>query len=124
MIALVDFSNKTNFKISEKFFSEIISKYLSNLKKTGKFQISLSLVSDRKIQKLNQKYLKRNHPTDVLSFSTEFPKIKTAFQYLGEIVIAYPYIKKQANEQSHSIKKELEILTIHGLNHLLGKHHA
>jgi len=114
----LDFTNQTNLKINQSYFQRLIKQYLIKLGKSPNYQLSLSIVSDAEIQKLNQKYLKRNCLTDVLSFSTNFPQIKKA-QYLGEIIIAYPYVKKQAAEQGHSLKAELKILTIHGLKHLL-----
>ncbi|TSC96374.1 MAG: putative rRNA maturation factor, partial [Parcubacteria group bacterium Athens1014_10] len=46
-----------------------------------------------------------------------------SFEDVKEIIICYPQAKRQAKEKKHSIKKEIEILLIHGLLHLLGYDH-
>jgi probable rRNA maturation factor len=40
--------------------------------------------------------------------------------HLGEVIISYPQAVIQAEEQHHSIKKEIATLIIHGVLHLLG----
>jgi len=43
--------------------------------------------------------------------------------HLGEVIISYPQAVIQAEEHHHSIKREIAILTIHGVLHLLGYEH-
>jgi len=54
----------------------------------------------------------------VLSFSPE-----TRGEGLGELVVCVPVLKRQAAEQGHSFKKELDTMLIHGFLHLLGYDH-
>lgn len=124
MKLIIDFANKTSCPIRAPFFRKIMFDHLKNLQKKGNFQVSLSLVSSDEIRFLNKKYRQKDHVTDVLSFSTDVPQIKASPKYLGQIVIAYHQAKNQAEKTGHSTKKELKILTTHGLNHLLGKHHG
>ena len=42
---------------------------------------------------------------------------------IGEVIISYPQAKKQAREHGHKVKKEVAILIIHGVLHLLGYDH-
>lgn len=44
--------------------------------------------------------------------------------YLGDIIIAYPYAARQAAEYQNSIAAELRLLTVHGVLHLLGYDHG
>ena len=44
-------------------------------------------------------------------------------KHLGEVIISYPQAVIQAQERNHSIKRELAILVIHGVLHLLGYDH-
>jgi len=86
-------------------------------------EIVLAFVSDREIKKLNQKFLKKDEATDVLSFPLNEKKADGAF-YLGGIIISVPRAFDQSSGASHSLEKELETLTIHGFLHLLGFEHA
>ncbi|GAI17313.1 unnamed protein product, partial [marine sediment metagenome] len=77
-------------------------------------------------------YLGRDEPTDVLAFSaieeigTDFPPFvmpPDGVLHLSEVIISYPQAVTQAEEHQHSIKKEIAILIIHGILHLLGYEH-
>lgn len=86
-------------------------------------QITLVFVDTKRIKKLNLKYLKKNSPTDVLSFPIE-EKTPDGKFYLGDIVISVPQAFNQCFSQKHGLEKELELLTIHGFLHLLGLGHS
>jgi len=111
---MIEINNLTKNKISKKVIEEFLGRLL---KKLGiKDDVSLVFISAKRIKELNKTYLKRNRVTDVLSFPGEK-------NFLGEIVISLSQAKKQAQEQKHSLEKELKILIIHGLLHLLGFNH-
>ncbi len=44
-------------------------------------------------------------------------------EHLGEVIISYPQAVIQAEEHRHSVEREIAILIIHGLLHLLGYEH-
>lgn len=108
---MIEINNLTKIKVPisriKKFTQQILK--ILKIKKT----ISLAFVSSAEIKKLNKIYLRKNEVTDVLSFAGEK-------ESLGEIVISLPQAKKQAKRARHSLEKEIRILTIHGLLHLLG----
>lgn len=88
-------------------------------------ELSLVLVNDKQMLKLNQQYRKRDGATDVLAFAMqegEFAGISP--QLLGDVVISVETAKAQAEEQRHSLMRELQILLIHGVLHLLGYDHT
>lgn len=85
-------------------------------------QISVFLVDDAQIQKLNKKYLKRDYPTDVLSFGAEH-KLSNKDEYFGEIFVSTQTAKKQAKEYGNTYEEEISELVAHGVLHLLGVHH-
>jgi probable rRNA maturation factor len=43
--------------------------------------------------------------------------------HLGEVIISYPQTKRQAEEQRHSLERELALMVAHGVLHLLGYDH-
>ena len=85
-------------------------------------EINLILVDDEEISTLNKQYRDIDAPTDVLSFSMNEKGPDGKF-YLGDIVISIPKALKQSIDKNHSLEKELKLLVIHGLLHLLGYEH-
>ena len=49
---------------------------------------------------------------------------ETGKVYIGDIVISYPVAEKQSEELGHRVNEEIDLLTIHGVLHLLGYDHA
>ena len=85
-------------------------------------EVSLAFVGERAIQTLNRRFMKKDRPTDVLSFPLGEKGPDGKF-YLGDIVIAVPVAFRQARAKGHSLDRELRLLAIHGFLHLLGYDH-
>lgn len=82
--------------------------------------ISIALVSDAHIRRLNRDYRSTDAVTDVLSFPFE-PAGRD--DHLGDIVIALGRAARQARAAGHPPRTELRILALHGLLHLIGYDH-
>ncbi|RBW70510.1 rRNA maturation RNase YbeY [Bacillus taeanensis] len=93
-------------------------------------EVSLTFVTDERIQEINREYRDKDQPTDVISFALEeqgedemmivgadMPRI------LGDIIISIPRIQEQADAYNHSFERELGFLAVHGFLHLLGYDH-
>ena len=88
---------------------------------SAKGDVSIAVVSDRRMRALNRQFRGKDTTTDVLSFpATHMPGFST---FLGDIVIAISVATRQAREAGHSVSTELKILALHGLLHLLGYDH-
>jgi len=93
-------------------------------------EMGLVITGQHKIRELNKTYRGIDRPTDVLSFpmqegeDTDFTSPPDGIVYLGDVVISYPQAQQQAKERRHSVKKEMAVLTIHGILHLLGYDHT
>jgi len=90
--------------------------------------VSVALVSDAAVRRLNRRYRRQDAATDVLSF----PAVTDGHAdsvgasppvFLGDIVIARGVARRQARLARHSEDTELRILALHGLLHLLGYDH-
>ena len=113
-------------KISRSKWQRWLKKIEQTLKIKKPLEISLAIVGDSAIKKLNKIYRAKNQVTDILSFGEIDSKVKTggpADNYLGEIIICYPQALKQARLAGNSLDSELELLLIHGFLHLLGHDH-
>jgi probable rRNA maturation factor len=87
-------------------------------------EISILLVDDEQIREVNRTYLKRDRPTNVISFAMaegEFGHINP--QTLGDIIISVETAFRDASEGNIDFMDEIEFLLIHGLLHLLGYNH-
>jgi probable rRNA maturation factor len=90
--------------------------------------LTLLLADDDALQQMNRDYLGIDAPTDVLSFPTGDPLPGTEGldldRYLGDIAISVPQAASQAAAAGHGLEDELQLLTVHGVLHLLGHDHA
>lgn len=81
--------------------------------------ITIGIVGDRTMQRLNSAYRGKQKTTDVLSFC--YNKTKTSLE--GDIIISLPQARRQARVIGHTISEELFFLFVHGLLHLFGYDH-
>lgn len=109
-------------RISLKKFKELLERLNKNYQ-LGNPEVNLVFVDTKTIRRLNRKFLKKDAPTDVLSFPLGESGADGKF-YLGDIVISVPQAFKQSSSKKHSLEKELKLLTIHGFLHLLGYDHS
>jgi len=87
---------------------------------TKKFEIAVVMADDAFVQDLNNRYRGKNKPTNVLSFpNDDFP----ADQNLGDIILAFETVEREANEQQKTFRNHAAHLLIHGFLHLLGYDH-
>jgi probable rRNA maturation factor len=85
-------------------------------------ELSLALIGNAEMRRLNARYRSKDYPTDVLSFPVEGPVGATA-PLLGDVIISVEKAAQQAKERRHSLEREMELLLIHGIVHLLGYDH-
>lgn len=113
---MVEINNQTRSKIDINKIEFIANKFIAS-SRYKKASVSVAFVGDETMRKMNRDYRGFNKPTDVLSFSEE---IESRKEFLGEIIIDYAQIKRQAKEFSDSVEEELIFIFVHGLYHLLG----
>jgi probable rRNA maturation factor len=101
-------------------FNELVKKIIRAEKASG--IIDVSLVNDEQIKVLNQKYRKKNRPTDVLAFPYGKSEGKNAI--IGDVIISLPTARRNARRFGVGPKTELKRLIIHGTLHVLGYDHG
>jgi probable rRNA maturation factor len=106
--------------VESKLLSKIAHRALEVLG-LSKVELSIVLVSDAQIKRLNKLYRNKDKPTDVLSFP--IGEKVNGWLILGDIVISVDTAKRQAQELGYSLEEELKRLLVHGLVHLLGYDH-
>jgi probable rRNA maturation factor len=128
----IDFSDEINELTQEEI--DEIEKLLNYTAEKENVQdgseLSVTFVSNERIQEINREYREKDRPTDVISFALEemgegeleivggdIPRV------LGDIIISIPKAREQAVDYNHSFMRELGFLAVHGLLHLLGYDH-
>lgn len=90
-------------------------------------ELSISLVDEAEMSSLHMQWMDEPGPTDVLSFPMDEVKPHSAASgpaLIGDIVLCPTVAQRQAEVAGHSMQAELELLTAHGVLHLLGYDHA
>ena len=86
--------------------------------------VTILLTNDATLQQLNLAYRGIDKITDVLSFEDGEAPIPDAPINLGDIAISVAQAARQAAAGGHAVSAELQLLTVHGVLHLLGYDHA
>ena len=94
----------------------------------GPAELTILLTGDEGLRELNLAYRGVDAATDVLSFGNEqsdgFVTPPGTPLYLGDVIISFPRAASQARIAHHSVETEVQLLTVHGVLHLLGHDHA
>lgn len=94
--------------------------------------MSVSIIGDRQMKVLNKKYRNIDATTNVLSFpfhdpvqSGNVPFVESPDDVLrlGDIVVSFPQARAMAIKENKLIDDVIIFLALHGLDHLMGKHH-
>jgi probable rRNA maturation factor len=96
-------------------------------------ELCIKAVDEDTIAELNEQWMEKDGPTDVLAFPmdelrpglvTEEPQSPDEGAVLGDLVLCPAVAERQAGTAGHGTEAELELLTVHGILHLLGYDHA
>lgn len=132
MTLIIDSTDETNELTSEQMIEieRIIAFAAKKEEITEQSEVSVTFVTNEKIQEINRDYRDKDAATDVISFAMEelgegemelagedMPRV------LGDIIISVPRAMEQAEEYGHSFMRELGFLAVHGFLHLLGYDH-
>ncbi len=94
-------------------------------------EVTILLVNPQEMAGYNERFLKRDGPTDVLAFPVEelLPGVVPEHDVhwppimLGDVIIAPAYVTTQAIEFEVDFEDEMALMVTHGILHLLGYDH-
>ncbi|MDD2807823.1 MAG: rRNA maturation RNase YbeY [Patescibacteria group bacterium] len=115
-------SFEVNQQAGKKIPDKVWRQWLNNIDqvvKIGPRELSVAVVGDMVMRRLNKTYRGQDKITDVLSFGEESRRST----YLGEVIICYPRAVQQAKKFNHSTATEFKKLLVHGVLHLMGYNH-
>lgn len=127
----IEVDGKFRQYVNESRVYELVERCLKIRKLDSEVELSLLITGDETVRDLNHRYRGINDTTDVLSFALteEEPDIlpfiipPDGIIHLGEVIISYPRAVMQAESAGHDIDREISLLIVHGILHLLGYDH-
>lgn len=92
-------------------------------------ELCIKAVDEPTIATLNEQWMGKQGPTDVLAFPMDELRPGLVAEepeegVLGDLVLCPSVAARQGEEAGHGTRAELELLTVHGILHLLGYDHA
>ena len=124
-----DFSVNYHVLIQEALCAVLCAVFKNTDKTDPFFELSVLLTDDSEIRSLNKEYRQKDTPTNILSFESgyilEGGKNKQVPEIipLGDLVLSYETLKKEADSQQKTFQDHMTHLLIHGLLHLFGFDH-
>jgi probable rRNA maturation factor len=122
----IELTNLTKNEIDESSLIALADFALNSMGIHNDSDLSISLVDEDEMSALHIRWMDEPGATDVLSFPMDEMRPNSAANgpgMVGDIVLCPDYASRQAAQAGHSLHEELELLTVHGVLHLLGYDH-
>ena len=97
-------------------YKRLIEKWCGAALKGRSGNVSVVLAGDALLRDLNRTYRGKDKPTNVLSFTGDGGE-------LGDVILSYETVKREAKEQKKSFAQHTAHLVVHGCLHLIGHDH-
>lgn len=131
-------SSNPRYSVNKALIRQAVLETLHKHRISGKVEIGINIVGDRKMHELNRKFRDIDSTTDILSFALEDPypmnlahiqrigfvAAPDSWLRLGDIVISHPQAVEDASIDGVSVDEVIRDLVEHGVKHLLGVHHS
>jgi probable rRNA maturation factor len=117
---------ESRYKVNRKLIKQAVHDVLDENGVSSPVELSLAFVGDRKMRGLNKKFRNLDKTTNILSFPLsegEQTPLPGNIIRLGDIIISYPQVIREASEEDMMVDDKIDLLVRHGLTHLLGIHH-
>ncbi len=117
---------ESRYKVNRRKIKQTVNEVLDEKGVSSPTEVSLAFVGDRKMRALNKKFRNIDKTTNILSFPLmegESTVLPGSTLRLGDIIISYPQVIKEAAEEEVLVDDKINQLVRHGMLHLLGEHH-
>lgn len=125
----VEIANESGVIVDEADIRALVVFGMETMKVHPAADVAVVFVDEAAMEQLHVQWMGESGPTDVLSFPIDELRPGrdgevSAEGILGDIVVCPSVAQKQADTAGHSLQHEIQMLTVHGLLHLLGFDHA
>ena len=127
MTFTIEVQNDDNFAVDMSRLQQAAQTVLARHDVAADSAITVVISTDEAVQALNKQHRNIDAATDVLSFPADPLPPELAEEedesYLGDVIIAFPYTKAQAEREGHDVGDSVALMVVHGTLHLLGYDH-
>ena len=125
----IELNNESGIDVPMESLHDLVRFAFGSLRVNQEADVAIIAVDEAAMEQLHIQWMDEPGPTDVLSFPMDElrppkPGDEPVSGILGDIVLCPTVAAKQAEAAGHSTEAELQLLTVHGLLHLLGYDHA
>lgn len=125
----IELNNESGIDVPMESLHDLVRFAFTTLRVNQEADVAIIAVDEAAMEQLHIQWMDEPGPTDVLSFPMDElrppkPGDEPVSGILGDIVLCPTVAAKQAEVAGHSTEAELQLLTVHGLLHLLGYDHA
>ena len=125
----IEIQNESGVEIDERRTQRLARFVLDRMRVHPQAELCVTAVDKETIAELNAKWMEKDGPTDVLAFPMDELRPGLVNEepedgVLGDLVLCPAVAAAQARTAGHSAADELDLLTVHGILHLLGYDHA
>ncbi len=120
----IEFRNTEEHPNFKKVLENVGEKLFAHLNIAENTEASVLLSNDETLLGLNREHRNEDHASDVLSFPNSGINPESGAKYIGDIAISLERAETEAKSANHAFEAEIQLLTIHGLLHLLGYDHT
>ncbi len=125
MKLVLEINNQTDYRLPRKKLEKAIEETISLSGVIIKdMDVSLAMVSDKEMKRVNRIYRKKNKTTDILSFAPDQKNKSLKSAEDCELVVSPSYVEKSAKKNKVSFEKEMAYVVSHGMLHCLGFRHG
>ncbi|AYG05088.1 rRNA maturation RNase YbeY [Gryllotalpicola protaetiae] len=125
----IEVNNESTIAVDEAALQRLAAYALDAMHVSPEAELAILLVDEAAMEQLHVQWMDEPGPTDVLSFPMDELRPGTEDQpsppgLLGDVVLCPQVAQTQADNAGHGVQEELQLLTAHGILHLLGFDHA
>src|SRR5215207_4001679 len=127
----IEIANESGIDVNETSIVSIARFTLSTMRVDPLAELSVLLVDMEAMADLHERWMDLPGPTDVMAFPMDEmdgarrpDAVDPGPTLLGDVVLCPAFARDQARKAGHSLMDELQLLTVHGVLHLLGYDHA
>ena len=125
----IEILNESGADVDVKELSRLARFVIDRMRVHPQAELCIKLVDEATIAELNRQWMDKAGPTDVLAFPMDELRPGLVNEepeegVLGDLVLCHAVAEQQAKTAGHATADEVDLLTVHGILHLLGYDHA
>ena len=125
----IEVLNESGLELDVRRLSQLSRFVMERMRVHPQAELCIKAVDEDTIAELNEQWMEKEGPTDVLAFPMDDLRPGKVNEepeegVLGDLVLCPAVAARQAETAGHSTGDEIDLLTVHGVLHLLGCDHA